>query len=272
MGKIENPPGRGGLPESVHAGRQNNLNYTKTRTIIQAPFAVPQRPGNHRLPCPQCNKGKRDNALSVTVQPDGSAVYLCFRCGLKGVDGEFQRGEIQPRPRPKQERERITRHEVAHRIINEAVPADPAHPYLLRKRIQPHGAWQIDDRLVLPVMQPGLLVGLQFISREGSKKFLTGSKISGSYWFLGDPVINAPGGEIVICEGFATAASIHEATGWAVLIAFTASNMKTVATDWRRSLPDAHFTLAADDDPAGQKAATEAAKAVRGRVMKLEAA
>lgn len=265
----ENPARAGWASVDVQCGL-NKKKYTAPATKTQAPFAIPNRPGNHRLPCPQCDRGPRDDALSCTVQADGTAVYLCFRCGLSGADGVMRRGEIPQRRKP--EPEKVTRHEVAHRIINEAVPADPRHPYLVRKRIQPHGAWQIDDRLVLPVMQPGLLVGVQFISREGSKKFLTGSKISGSYWFLGDPVINAPGGEIVICEGFATAASIHEATGWAVLIAFTASNMKTVAIDWRRSLPDAHFTLAADDDPAGQKAATEAAKAVHGRVMKMEAA
>lgn len=208
----------------------------------------------------------------MTVQADGRAVYLCFRCGLKGVDGEIQRGEIQPRPRPKPEPEIVARHERAHILINQAALADPRHPYLLRKRIQPHGAWQIDDKLVLPVMQPGLLVGLQFISPDGDKKFLTGTRIKGSYWFLGDPAIHAPGGKIVIAEGFATAASIHEATGQPALIAFTASNMKNIAIGWRKSLPDTHFILAADDDPAGQMAATEAAKAVRGRIMKLEAA
>ncbi len=270
MQKIENPTGAGGASTIVHAGRQNDWNHTKSRTIIQAPFAVPSKPGNHRLPCPQCQKGKSDTALSVTVEPNGKAVYLCFRCGMKGVDGEFQRGEISQRQRP--EPEIITRHEVAHRIINEANPADPRHPYLLKKRIQPHGVWQVDDRLVLPIMQPGLLVGLQFISPDGAKKFLTGARIKNSYWFIGDPVMAAPGGEIVIAEGFATGASIHEATGVPVLIAFTASNMKNVATDWRKSLPDAQFILAADDDPAGQMAATEAAKAVRGRIMKLEAA
>lgn len=43
------------------------------------------RPGTHRRPCPECGKGSRDTALSVTVKPDGSAVWICHRCGFKGA-------------------------------------------------------------------------------------------------------------------------------------------------------------------------------------------
>ncbi len=231
------------------------------------PFPIPARPGNHRLACPQCDKGPRDQALSVTVEPDGHVVYLCFRCGLSGANGQINRGEIQTRRRLKPEPERITRHERAHVLINQSIQADPGHSYFIKKGIQPHGARQLDDRLVLPIMQPALLVGLQFISPCGGKKFLTGSRIRGSYWFLGDPVSAWPGGQIVIAEGFATAASIHEATGWPALISYTANNMKNVAQDWHKSLPEAEFIIAADDDPAGGKAAQEAAQAVGGRMM-----
>jgi putative DNA primase/helicase len=41
--------------------------------------------GNHRLPCPECNKSAKDTALSVTVQDDRSVVWVCFRCGWKGA-------------------------------------------------------------------------------------------------------------------------------------------------------------------------------------------
>jgi hypothetical protein len=42
-------------------------------------------PGTHRLPCPACNKGRHDDALAVTVKPDGLALWLCYRCGFKGA-------------------------------------------------------------------------------------------------------------------------------------------------------------------------------------------
>jgi hypothetical protein len=47
------------------------------------------RPGRHRLPCSECDKGPRDTALSVLVRDDGSAVWSCWRCqarcGTRGV-------------------------------------------------------------------------------------------------------------------------------------------------------------------------------------------
>jgi putative DNA primase/helicase len=42
------------------------------------------RIGRHRLPCPDCDKGPRDDALSVDVRDDGSAVWLCWRCHASG--------------------------------------------------------------------------------------------------------------------------------------------------------------------------------------------
>lgn len=40
--------------------------------------------GNHRMPCPEYNRGPKDTALSIDVRTDGSAVWVCFRCGWKG--------------------------------------------------------------------------------------------------------------------------------------------------------------------------------------------
>jgi putative DNA primase/helicase len=40
--------------------------------------------GRHRLPCPDCDKGPRDDALSIEVRDDGSAVWLCWRCQASG--------------------------------------------------------------------------------------------------------------------------------------------------------------------------------------------
>lgn len=55
-------------------------------------------------------------------------------------------------------------------------------------------------------------------------------------------------GTTVICEGFATGASIHEATGMAVLVAHSAGNLKAVAEALRAKHPDERILIAADDD------------------------
>ena len=49
--------------------------------------------GDHKALCPQCShtrKNKRDQCLSVTIQPDGGAVWKCHNCewtgGVRGED------------------------------------------------------------------------------------------------------------------------------------------------------------------------------------------
>jgi len=57
------------------------------------------RQGTQRVPCPECNRGPKDTALSVTVECDG-AVWLCFRCGFKGAVRERSEYSVRPPERP----------------------------------------------------------------------------------------------------------------------------------------------------------------------------
>jgi putative DNA primase/helicase len=58
-----------------------------------------ERPGKHRLPCPQCEKGRGDDALEVTVTPRRWAFWRCFRCGLEGKAPLDDDAHQQPRER-----------------------------------------------------------------------------------------------------------------------------------------------------------------------------
>jgi phage/plasmid primase-like uncharacterized protein len=61
--------------------------------------------------------------------------------------------------------------------------------------------------------------------------------------------IGTPGGETnVIVEGYATGATIHQATGLAVVVAFNAANLVTVAMAVRGAEPDARIIIAGDND------------------------
>jgi putative DNA primase/helicase len=109
------------------------------------------------------------------------------------------------------------------------------------------------------------LHGLQFISPDGSKKFKTGTVKQGHFHLIGKPVDST----MIICEGYATGASIHQATGHAVLVAFDAGNLKPVAESIHKQRPQLKMIIAADDDHAtdgnpGLTKATEAARAVGG--------
>lgn len=149
-------------------------------------------------------------------------------------------------------------------LWNEAQPAPGDHPYLTTKRVLPYGVRQHDSSLVIPMRDSGgVIKSLQFISGDGSKKFLAGGRVSGCYYSIGQPR-----DVICIAEGFATAASIHEATGYAVAAAFNAGNLADVASTLRKKLPDCRLIICADNDEnkVGQTKAREAAEAVTGLV------
>jgi putative DNA primase/helicase len=156
--------------------------------------------------------------------------------------------------------------EKAGNIWKTATPVEH-HKYLTLKGIASHGAKAYQDSLVLPVRDSsGTLHSLQFIGPDGEKRFLTGGRVQGCYYAIGKP-----DGLLCVCEGFATGASIREATGHAVAIAFNAGNLLSVAKALRGKFPNLKLILCADDDHKtggnpGVTKATEAALAVDGLI------
>jgi phage/plasmid primase-like uncharacterized protein len=170
----------------------------------------------------------------------------------------------------------------ADRLASQALAAEKAedevgtyadasadHPYLVRKRIQPHGI-KIDraGRLVVPVIdQEGEILSYQTIDAEGNKRFLKGGKIEGGFYELrGNRKV------IFIGEGFATCASIHEATGYTVLVAFDCGNLAKVAKSAKEMFLGSRIVIGADNDQftegnPGLSKAKAAASLVFGEVV-----
>ena len=75
----------------------------------------------------------------------------------------------------------------------------------------------------------------------------------------------------IIAEGFSNGASIHEATGHCVHIAFNCHNLKTVAESIRKAHPDTDLVIAADDDwkTEGNPGISKGADAARSVKAKL---
>jgi len=114
----------------------------------------------------------------------------------------------------------------------------------------------------------GDLHSLQYIGPDGGKRFLTGGRVAGCYFSIGNMQGAAT---LCIAEGFATGASIFEATGRPVAVAFNAGNMLPVAKALREKYPEQALIICADDDAGtsgnpGLTKATEAAQAVNGLV------
>jgi putative DNA primase/helicase len=140
------------------------------------------------------------------------------------------------------------------------------HPYLTRKQIQPHGM-KINKygALTIPLYNAQLeLVNLQFIDADGNKRFLGGGQKKNCFCWLGSATET-----LLIAEGFATAASLHENKGLQTFVAFDAGNLEGVAKIIRAKLPETQIIIAGDNDESGvgQKAASAAARAVGGKFI-----
>lgn len=184
-------------------------------------------------------------------------------------------------------------------IANDAwINSVPAyeHPYATRKGIKIYGArvgnfpvyktpepgkpiepFKQIPALLVPILDKGgKIVSLQayfFEDQEyyGDRAYLKDGQKQGGYCLIG-----TPRDQIVITEGYATGCSIHEATGWAVVVAFDCGNLVRVAEQMRKDFPQSEIIIAGDNDPdnkttgkpgAGITAAKEAGQKVNARIL-----
>lgn len=146
-----------------------------------------------------------------------------------------------------------------------AANACTSHSYLTTKGVQACGTKIEGDNLLISLRDSaGTLHSLQTIAPDGTKMFMSGGRVKGCYFGIGKPK-----GVLIVCEGFATGASIHECTGHAVAVAFNAGNLEAVAVALRTKYPALKIVIAADDDHQtpgnpGLTKATAAAQATGG--------
>ncbi len=146
---------------------------------------------------------------------------------------------------------RETARKECKKIWDESTNATTNHPYLKNK-----GFDVIDltirlnnqNELVIPLFnEKGIIQSLQTIKIDGSKRFYRGGAITGHYCVLGN---QSESDIIFICEGYATALSIHFATDtkYCVIVAFNANNLLPVAKTFNRLYADKNIIIAGDDD------------------------
>ena len=154
-------------------------------------------------------------------------------------------------------------------ILQTVTPAVPEHPYLTRKQVGVHGIYQTGDgRLMVPIVLDGKIASAQYINAEGEKQFHGGGEVRGGYFVIGP--LPPQSGPLYVAEGYATAASIYEATGATVVMALNAGNITPVAR-WLRDKfsPVQEIVIVGDNDESGtgQKAAREASTLIGARVI-----
>ena len=219
-----------------------------------------------------------------------AGAFGCWRAGLKQTwtsksdsalttaERKRQRARLDEARRQRDYDEQLRHAAAAQRaqeIWNQAAQAPADHPYLMRKQVQPHGL-RVDanNRLIVPVMIDGTIVSLQTIDANGGKLFLPGGKVCGGSFTIGTL---SKANTLLLCEGFSTGASLHEATGFPVVLAFTTNNLTAVAEQLRQQHSTAAILICGDNDirdndtpNTGLDAATAAASAIDGILVMPE--
>jgi len=212
-----------------------------------------------------------------------AGVFGCWRMGITEtwcakaddamtvMEREAHRQRIKA-AQAQREAEEQAKHQAAaaeaERRWQDAKPCT-GHTYLSAKGVQAHGVRSdASGALLVPMRDTaGTMHSLQTIAPDGEKRFLSGGRVTGCYHSIGKP----KGGVLIVCEGYATGASVHEATGQAVAVAFNAGNLGAVALALHAKHPALKIVMAADDDcqttgNPGMTKATAAAQAVGGAV------
>ena len=231
--------------------------------------------------------GKRKDDSGWYVAYDGKIAAGAFGDWRQGVEvtwradigrelshiEQMQHASRMRELKAQRERELATMREEAAEnaaMMWEAAPlASDDHPYLQRKGISNPGLRvATDGRLMAPMYHKGELVSLQHIDAEGNKKMLKGGKAGGAWWSIGGALQGAR--RVYLAEGVATAASIFEATGKPVAVAYSAGNLPAVAMAVREVVgPGCEIVIVADNDASGtgQRESEKAAQAAGASVV-----
>lgn len=160
------------------------------------------------------------------------------------------------------------------------VPVTQPTPYMQAKAIEAHAGLLTDkdgQKTYIPAFDvDGKQWTMQYIQEDGTKRFAKDSRKDGCFHPVGgmDAVAAAPA--LVIAEGYATAATLAESLGQAIVAAFDSGNLPAVARALHEKFPDKPVIIAGDDDRhqvitqgtnPGRTKAEEAAKAVGGTAI-----
>ncbi|EGO4197266.1 DNA primase [Escherichia coli] len=161
----------------------------------------------------------------------------------------------------------------ARSYINQ-LPQATEHEYLTRKGILAAPGVRLNNKneLVIPFSNSrGEIRSYQRIPVTGGKdaRILKDSEKTGNWFTFGTPENGCP---LLFAEGYATAASLHEATGLPVLMTVDAGNMIDVAENARQIWTDSPFVFCADNDHQrkinkGVSSAKKAAASTHGEVI-----
>ncbi|MDD5462873.1 MAG: toprim domain-containing protein [Methylococcales bacterium] len=234
----------------------------------------------HRVYVEGDRRGTKNGAYVLHANHNPAGWYLHFKTGITGkwtpkgkcvpmsLDMRIKTEAVCKQQAAEQQERQTEAATKAVLIWSKASPIaeQHQHPYLIKKSIQPYRVRMYRGSLVIRMYDSNKqIVNLQFIDAEGNKRFLSGGKKKCCFSVIGDKL----GKTLLICEGYATGASLHQATRLFIVVALDAGNLAHVALVMRNLYPNDQIIIAGDNDKSGtgQKAARSAALAVGGKYI-----
>lgn len=148
--------------------------------------------------------------------------------------------------------ERKTAHERAAKTVRDLwgkLCESGCSEYLKRKQVGAFGVKYGMGCVAVPLRDiSGNLWNVQFVYENGTKRFFKGARKRGLCHIIGEL---KSGSLAYLCEGYATAASVHMATGAPVIVAFDAGNIEPVLHTIRSEKSFVNIVIAADNDQWG---------------------
>ena len=135
------------------------------------------------------NSGKSNGSYLFHLDEPQSGWFKCWRTGKENT---WSRGYVQTDPEKRKQFQKLNEQRTQERKeklqelnkqaaikasteYQDAKPANPEHPYLKRKQINPHGIRQDlkNGNLIVPIyIKGGGIINRQTISKDGDKYFL----------------------------------------------------------------------------------------------------
>lgn len=211
--------------------------------------------------CRSNAKEKRNKDGWYLLHRHGEHLYAVFGCWIRGEKSKAStrglNGDIagadrawkileERRSAAEMERRKKAIATASNFIEKHTTDPDPEHGYLVSKGVGIFGnIRQANMALILPVVSPsGEITSYQTISSSGRKRFLYHGVVAGGCFPIpGDDAVT-----VCVCEGYATGATIRQATGFKVLVAFNAGNLVSVAKTAVKQFPDREVLICADND------------------------
>lgn len=211
----------------------------------------------HRLDDPTGRPGNKACWYIYHPMPNSFAVFGSWRYGRKYYTDLRRADLVSSKSFRKMLNEQIRQQHqdvalrqelaalTARSIWNIAQPVAAEFPYLKKKQVPGFDLRVHEGSLLIPLYHQETLVNLQRIWPNSRKRFLKNGQVKGCYYLFG-VVTDAP--KVMLCEGWATGATLHMWYGMPVFCAMTVSNLLQVAVYILQRYPQVELIICADDD------------------------